>query len=571
MDQPQFHNPFLRIFLTTGLTIVLASCSVLAAGQPAQITAIHAALPTSAVEDTVTPFQPLPTATSTSTPTPVPAIKIFLPDWLPAGMDTTAALTDPFEVVGQESQADIKLAVVENLLPTDADFTWVFALVAPFATLTDNMADNALQAVWTGGDEAAQRLVLSDSTRAVFTRVWGYSNPTRVEVAAADELLEKTWQAKNTWAIVPFEEIVSRWKVLRVNGFSPFDRGLDLQTYPLAVNFQWQSQTPAGEAALAALQLAEHVRSNRDEQKLSRVVITGVTALVRSTAEKMELNGVDYPIGDIKDWLVDADITHISNEVSFYDQCPPALPVRMGLRFCSQTKYIQMLDDLDIDVVELTGNHLIDYGRYAFSQTLQMYADHGIQFYGGGKDLAASQIPLVIEDHGNRIAFIGCNRAGPPNDWATEDLPGSAPCDLDLMINQVKGFLDEGVLPIVTFQHYEVDQTMPGNQARQEMEKMSEAGAVIVSGSQAHFPHAFGFRDNNFIHYGLGNLFFDQMWSFNRREFIDRHIFYDGQYLGTEVLTAMLEDFARPRPMTPVERTKFLTEYFTVSGWEPGN
>jgi len=571
MDQPQFHNPFLRIFLTTGLTIVLASCSVLAAGQPAQITAIHAALPTSAVEDTVTPFQPLPTATSTSTPTPVPAIKIFLPDWLPAGMDTTAALSDPFEVVGQESQADIKLAVVENLLPTDADFTWVFALVAPFATLTDNMADNALQAVWTGGDEAAQRLVLSDSTRAVFTRVWGYSNPTRVEVAAANELLEKTWQAKNTWAIVPFEEIVSRWKVLRVNGFSPFDRGLDLQTYPLAVNFQWQSQTPAGEAALAALQLAEHVRSNRDEQKLSRVVITGVTALVRSTAEKMELNGVDYPIGDIKDWLVDADITHISNEVSFYDQCPPALPVRMGLRFCSQTKYIQMLDDLDIDVVELTGNHLIDYGRYAFSQTLQMYADHGIQFYGGGKDLAASQIPLVIEDHGNRIAFIGCNRAGPPNDWATEDLPGSAPCDLDLMINQVKGFLDEGVLPIVTFQHYEVDQTMPGNQARQEMEKMSEAGAVIVSGSQAHFPHAFGFRGNNFIHYGLGNLFFDQMWSFNRREFIDRHIFYDGQYLGTEVLTAMLEDFARPRPMTPVERTKFLTEYFTVSGWEPGN
>jgi len=571
MDQPQFHNPFLRIFLTTGLTIVLVGCSVLAAGQPAQITAIHAASPTPAVEDTVTPFQPLPTATSTSTPTPVPVIKIFLPDWLPAGMDTTAALSDPFEVVGQESQADIKLAVVENLSPNDADFTWVFALVAPFATLTDNMADNALQAVWTGGDEAAQRLVLSDSTRAVFTRVWGYSNPTRVEVAAADELLEKTWQAKNTWAIVPFEEIVSRWKVLRVNGFSPFDRGLDLQTYPLAVNFQWQSQTPAGEAALAALQLAEHVRSNRDEQKLSRVVITGVTALVRSTAEKMELNGVDYPIGDIKDWLVDADITHISNEVSFYDQCPPALPVRMGLRFCSQTKYIQMLDDLDIDVVELTGNHLIDYGRYAFSQTLQMYADHGIQFYGGGKDLAASQIPLVIEDHGNRIAFIGCNRAGPPNDWATEDLPGSAPCDLDLMINQVKGFLDEGVLPIVTFQHYEVDQTMPGNQARQEMEKMSEAGAVIVSGSQAHFPHAFGFRGNNFIHYGLGNLFFDQMWSFNRREFIDRHIFYDGQYLGTEVLTAMLEDFARPRPMTPVERTKFLTEYFTVSGWEPGN
>ena len=79
-----------------------------------------------------------------------------------------------------------------------------------------------------------------------------------------------------------------------------------------------------------------------------------------------------------------------------------------------------------------------------------------------------------------------------------------------------------------------------------------------------------------FIHYGLGNLFFDQMTYIlpsgevideTRREFYDRHVFYDGRYLGVELLTGMLEDYSRPRPMTAAERDAFLSEYFYLSGW----
>ena len=53
------------------------------------------------------------------------------------------------------------------------------------------------------------------------------------------------------------------------------------------------------------------------------------------------------------------------------------------------------------------------------------------------------------------------------------------------------------------------------------------------------------------------------------REFLDRHVFYDGHYLGVEFLTAMLEDYARPRPMTAAERTAFLSDYFYRSGFIP--
>jgi poly-gamma-glutamate synthesis protein (capsule biosynthesis protein) len=53
----------------------------------------------------------------------------------------------------------------------------------------------------------------------------------------------------------------------------------------------------------------------------------------------------------------------------------------------------------------------------------------------------------------------------------------------------------------------------------------------------------------------------------NRQEFLDRHIFYDGHYISTELLTAWLEDSAKPRPMTPAERISFLQVVFQKSEW----
>jgi poly-gamma-glutamate synthesis protein (capsule biosynthesis protein) len=76
------------------------------------------------------------------------------------------------------------------------------------------------------------------------------------------------------------------------------------------------------------------------------------------------------------------------------------------------------------------------------------------------------------------------------------------------------------------------------------------------------------FYQGRFIHYGLGNLFFDQMQALElRQEMIDRHVFYAGRHVSTELLTALLEDFAQPRPMTSDEREAFLRKIFTASGW----
>jgi poly-gamma-glutamate synthesis protein (capsule biosynthesis protein) len=127
----------------------------------------------------------------------------------------------------------------------------------------------------------------------------------------------------------------------------------------------------------------------------------------------------------------------------------------------------------------------------------------------------------------------------------------------------------QGALPIVTLQYWEEDRYDPTPQQVVDFAALVEAGAVIVSGSHAHHAQGFAFHAGRLVHYGVGNLFFDQMDILgNRQEFIDRHVFYAGRHVSTELLTALLEDWSRPRPMTEQERLELLQTVFAISSWE---
>jgi poly-gamma-glutamate synthesis protein (capsule biosynthesis protein) len=76
-------------------------------------------------------------------------------------------------------------------------------------------------------------------------------------------------------------------------------------------------------------------------------------------------------------------------------------------------------------------------------------------------------------------------------------------------------------------------------------------------------------RDNAedaFIHYGLGNLFFDQQFFGGRRFFMDELYIYEGRLLTIDLFTGIIEEQGQPRPMTPEERENFLFMLLTQYG-----
>jgi hypothetical protein len=513
---------------------------------------------------TTTPFQPVawtPTPeppTPTPSPTPAP-YSIWIDPQLPEAILDSVVLPAEIAAVPEPDSATLRLEISsENPVGT-----WTFALVAPFPTVQDEITAPALRQFWRGeaqgffGDEP---LLLAAATLEVLSAWWGEPAAGSVKVVEPDDLLPTAWDRRPAWAIVPFEELNPRWKVLAVDEVSPIHKEFDPQSYALSVSISLLGDSPIQPIFSA---------TNRDPNKLTTVAMTGVTALVRATAYTMERYGINYPAQDIGAWLREADITHISNEVPFAENCPYPNPVQEGMKFCSDPRYIKLLEHVGTDVVELTGDHFADWGPQAMLYTLEKYDERGWPYYGGGKNLEAGRQAVTLTHNGNQLAFIGCNAKGGGYAQASTNNPGAVACNFNWMQTEIERLHTEGYLPIATFQHFEYyTYAAQPNQVR-DARKLAEAGAVIVSGSQAHHPQAFGFDEEALIHHGLGNLFFDQLdvSSGARQGFIDRHVFYNGRHVSTELLTIWFVDYARARPMSTGEREQLLKAVFRASGW----
>ena len=433
----------------------------------------------------------------------------------------------------------------------------LFALVAPFPTVTDGITSDELSVAWTQGTMpsafSGHPLLMDESTRAALTALWDEPAAGAVRLVAADRLLDEAWSDLGSWAIIPFEELQPKWKVLTVDGQSPIRKKFDLSKYPLVVSAD---------------------ASNYDPSKLTTVIMTGITALVRATAYTMELKSITYPGEKIRDLLREADIAHVANHVPFSTGCAFPKPDQAALVFCSDPKYIELFNDVGVDLVELTGHHFEDYGPKATLETLDIYKANHIVYFGGGANKEDAIKPALFDDHGNKIAFIGCNRldtGGLPT--ATDTRPGAAPCDYPYLQQEIGKLRAEGYVVIATMHWNQSYDYRPAPQQIKDFHFLADAGASLVLGSQAHYAQTMEFYDDIFIHYGQGNLFFDQMGDQSwmpkgiRREFLDRYVIYDGKLISVELITALLEDYSRPRLMTDAERLGFLQEYFNYSGW----
>jgi len=562
------------LFLTISmaLAVMLAACGSTQTPTPA---------PTATVPPPTATSTPLPTATPTATPAP---IGVFTSGSLPEAFhkqinDRLAQQAGTFIPSGDPNLAALQIAYAPNIdVPILGQ--WVYALVAPFPTLVDDVPFSAVQAVWQGQPVECDAcdftgpLRMSESTLSALKTVLGEPAAGAVEVIPSDQITPKLWETQPAWGIVPFDELNPRLKVLSIDGQTPAHHGLDLNTYPLAVKIGLAGPIEKAEQLQAAI---GQPLTNRDETKMTLVAMTGVTAMSRDFAASVDVNGVLYPAKEIKDWFDTSDIVHISNENSFWADCPKQPTANRGV-FCSDPSYMELLKYVGTDVIELDGNHLNDYGWEPFSYTLGIYEREGIPYYGGGRTITEATRFITLTHNGNVVAFAGCNPVGPTIDYVDglgDGRPGSAPCASPYpeLQDEIKKAKATGAVVFSTLQYneqplgdysYETAKSQANDFAR-----LINAGADVVSGSQGHSVQGFGLKGNGFMHYGVGNLFFDQMQARNLREnFIDRYLVYDNKLLGVELLTTIRDEAALPRKMTLDERRALLKTLFDLSYWE---
>ncbi|NDJ85082.1 MAG: CapA family protein [Chloroflexi bacterium] len=525
------------------------------------------------------------TAAQDGTPETDAPIRIWV-DWsLP--LDFEAMLqplvdTDDYEIELNRVNADLAVTVTNGSGAITS--RWVYVPVLPFASLAENVSYLDIQRYWNGDNAALSglspdgepvKLIVTRNTLEAMKSFMGEpAEETAFQIVPEGALVTQLWEQRpHAWSLVAFNDLRPALKALSLDHQSVFSDDLDLENYPFILDVGIEGENWAvGQAIDDLLAAGTWQGINRDPRRMSRIVLSGVTALTRATAYYMENNGITSPGDGILPFVEDADVFHTSNEVPFSVQCPYPDPYS-GTIFCADDRYLELLTHIGLDVVELTGNHINDYGPGALKHTLDLYDAAGIEYFGGGRTPEEARAALILEHNDNQIAFIGCNMPGPFKAWVSDERPGAAQCD-DTYLEQELTRLSETVdVVIMTVQDYEYYRYDPPNAQVTRFTNYANWGADVVIGSQAHQPQGFGFvsredQPQAFLHHGLGNLFFDQMAQIGTRQmFLDRLIVYDGQVIAVELFTGLIEDYCCPRPMTEAERAEFLNTIFAASEW----
>lgn len=185
----------------------------------------------------------------------------------------------------------------------------------------------------------------------------------------------------------------------------------------------------------------------------------------------MPIIGSDnFTIANCENVFTDSPLTEIKKDYS------PAF------WFKNNTKYAKILSDNSIDAVTIANNHLNDYGKQGYDDTIKALEDANVKWTDGN--------PVILEKNGIRIAVIGITFWG----------------GLDNTINQLKALENKVDASIVFFHAGEEKVHIPEQEKVNTCYKLIDNGADLVIGAHPHVLQPFEEYKGKHIVYSLGNF-----------------------------------------------------------------
>lgn len=420
---------------------------------------------------------------------------------------------------------------------------WIPA--AAFAALQTSIGRDQLNAILQGGFD--QRLTLSESA-AVRLREHNIKLHRDTRIVDDESLERRLWRDKLSFTLLPFDELRLRLRPLWLDGKPVVDQ---IDDYPL---------------------MFDDGAPNYHAGNLTRITLSGTTAIARQTRTAIDVIGLEAAASGIREYVSASDYFHVTNEAPLADTCPQFNDKVLGgaNSLCMKREHAGLFDILNVDVVDMTGNHINDFGYDAFEDTLALFEEAGTKVVGGGRSRAAAREPLILAHNGNTVAWLACNAVGPYYALVNEDpsalggeRPGAAFCDRAWLEDNLPVLAAQHDLVLLTVHYQEYESHKPTAQQQADFRAFAEWGADVVIGTAEHKPMIFeyyrtGRGETAFIHFGLGNLYFDQTFWGNKRFFLDTLYVYASKLLAVELFPGIIDDQARPRLLTGDDQFNFL-------------
>lgn len=177
------------------------------------------------------------------------------------------------------------------------------------------------------------------------------------------------------------------------------------------------------------------------------------------------------------------------------------------------------LTEMGVDLAMVSNNHMFDYSRQGFEDTLRGLNERGIKYVGAGFDYEDAAEPRILRASNKSVAFLASNDVITRVDWIAEgDKSGMNGLYMwsstyTEMIERIKEAKRSNDLVVVML-HFGIEKSNAKNDNQTMFAHACiDAGADIIIGSHPHVLQGIEYYNNGLIFYSLGNFLFSNYQS----------------------------------------------------------
>jgi poly-gamma-glutamate synthesis protein (capsule biosynthesis protein) len=242
------------------------------------------------------------------------------------------------------------------------------------------------------------------------------------------------------------------------------------------------------------------------------LMAVGDIMLARTIGELILTQGIEAPFEFTAAKLNNADIALGNLECAISERGEPE---NKTYTFRAPIEAGEALSFAGFDLLTLANNHVMDFGKGAFLDTLDNLQANQIAVVGAGIDNTSARQPVIIEANGLRLAFLAYLDIPRWNydylTWvATPTEPGIAwgyLSDIQADVSAATQIADV----VIVLLHYGIEgASEPSYQQIQSAHLAIDSGAKLVIGSHTHLLQSIEKYKDGLIVYNLGNFVFDE-------------------------------------------------------------
>jgi len=197
----------------------------------------------------------------------------------------------------------------------------------------------------------------------------------------------------------------------------------------------------------------------------------------------------------------DVFMVNLENAITTSDE-----KIEKEFNFKMPPKFLRILQNGGVNIVNAANNHLADYGRSGIYETMRNLDSVGIQYVGVGKNLREARKPVLHTVRGKTIGFLGYH--GGDTFAATTDSAGLAPRFQGFIVEDVEKLQIEADYVVVNFHWGTELEEYPEQWQIDLAHHVVEAGADLIIGHHPHILQGIERYRGATIAYSLGNFIF---------------------------------------------------------------